>query len=382
MRISDGPVGYGLIGPGFIGEEHLRRIQTLEGARVVAVAGRDAGKAAEAAARFGARGAATVEALLADPEVEVVLIATPHTTHAELAIQALRAGKHLLLEKPVSHRLSEARAITAAWHAARAVYPGLHYGVMLQERMQPSWTQLRELLHAGVLGRLMRVTWIDTAWYRTMAYFGSGDWRATWAGEGGGALINQAVHRLDLYGWLFGRPERLHAMGALGKYHQIQTEDEVTMWLEHAGGMVGHFIVSTAEFPGTQRLEIVGEHGRLVCEDGRLIHDRNSESALEFIRTCPTSFGLPTKVRTELEVPTALAEPHAALLKDYTAAVRGGGPLAVSGEQGEAAVELVNAAMLAMDRRQPVALPLDAAEYDAWLAEKVATAIRGSYCSG
>ncbi|MBC8009159.1 MAG: Gfo/Idh/MocA family oxidoreductase [Burkholderiales bacterium] len=349
-------VGYALIGPGYIGEEHLRRLRALPGVRIAAVVGRGG-----------------VEAALADAAVDVVLIATPHTTHAELAMRALAAGKHVLLEKPVSHRLSEARAITETWRQARAAYPNLGYGVMFQERMQPIWRTLRGLLAERVLGRLIRVTWIDTAWYRTMAYYGTGAWRATWAGEGGGALINQAVHRLDLYGWLFGRPTRVRAIGALSKHHAIETEDEATLLFEHADGMIGHFITSTAEFPGTQRLEIVGEHGRLVWEDGRLVRERTSTSVLRFIHENTERFGVPTSVREDVTLEAPLTDPHAALLAEFTAAVRGEGAVPVAGEDGEASVELVNAAILAMHRDAAVALPLEAAEYDAWLAARIAT---------
>lgn len=378
--MSDTPAGgvrvvrYGLIGPGYIGEEHLRRLRTLPGARPVAVAGRDPAKVAATAMAHGLCAHPSVDALLADPEVDAVLVATPHTTHAELAVRALAAGKHVLLEKPVAHRLSQARALTAAWRKARVAYPDLQYGLMFQERLQPVWAELRGLLAARVLGRLMRVTWIDTSWYRTMAYYRTATWRATWAGEGGGVLINQAVHRLDLYGWLFGPPARVRAFGSLGKYHAIETEDEATLLFEHADGMVGHFITSTGEFPGTNRLEIVGEHGRLAYEDGRLTRDRTAVSVLEFMRDNRERFGLPVSERETSETPPPLADPHAALLADFTTAVRDGGAPVVPGDEGEASVELVNAAMLAMHAGEAVALPLDAVRYDTWLAGRVAAA--------
>ena len=367
-------IGYGLVGPGHIGEAHLRRLRETPGARVAAVAGRGVDKVRTLAETFGARPHDSVDALLADPDVDVVLVATPHTTHAELAVRVMAAGRHLLLEKPVSHRVSEAREIVAAWRATRTTYPDLCYGVMFQERMQPVWRVLRGMLAEGVLGRLIRVTWIDTTWYRTMAYYGSGAWRATWSGEGGGALINQAVHRLDLYAWLFGLPARVRAVGALGKHHAIETEDEATLLMEHAGGLIGHFITSTAEYPGTHRLEIVGEHGRLVWEDGRLRRDRTSLSALDFIRDSPERSALPASERSEVAIEPALPDPHAVLLAQFTAAVQGKAPVPVPGEEGEASVELVNAAMLAMARGNVVEFPLDPAEYDAWLAAQTAGA--------
>jgi predicted dehydrogenase len=329
-------------------------------------------RTAATAAEFSARAHPDLASLLADPTVDVVLVATPHTTHAELAIQAFRAGKHVLLEKPAAHRLSQALAITDAWREARTRYPELKYGIIFQERMQPAWVLLRSLLAARALGRLIRVTWIDTAWYRTMAYYRTAAWRATWAGEGGGALINQAVHRLDLYGWLFGRPARVRAFGGVGKYHRIETEDEATLLLEHADGMIGHFITSTAEFPGTQRLEIVGEHGRLVLEDGRLIRDRTSVSVLDFIDDNRERFGVPTSVREDVAPGPALVDPHAALFADFIGAVRENRGLAVPGEEGAASVELVNAATLSMHGAGVVGLPLDPAVYDDWLAARIA----------
>lgn len=371
QAVSGAGVGYGLIGAGYIGEEHLRRLKGVPGARIAAVAGRDAARTAATAEKYAARAHPDLAGLLGDATVDVVVIATPHTTHAELAIQALRAGKHVLLEKPVAHRLSQAREITRVWKEVRAAYPQLCYGVMFQERTQPIWRLLRELMQKRVLGRLIRATWIDTSWYRTMAYYGTADWRATWAGEGGGLLINQAVHRLDLYGWLFGQPERVRAFGNLGKYHAIQTDDEVTILMEHAGGMTGQFITSTAEFPGTNRLEIVGEHGRLVWENGRLLRDRTSGSVLDFIYENRDRFGVPTSECVEEMVGVAFTDPHVELFKYFTAAVQSGGEPFVTGKEGEPALELVNAAMLAMGTEQAVELPLDAARYDSWLADKI-----------
>lgn len=349
-------LGYGLIGPGYIGSQHKARLEAAPDARVVATAGRDLD---------------AVTALLANPEVEAVLIATPHATHVPIALRAFVAGKHVLLEKPVSHRLSEARALSAAWRAAKVRCPSISYGLVFQERVRPVWTRLREFLASRALGRLMRVTWIDTSAYRTMAYFRRDAWRGTWAGEGGGVLLNQSVHQLDLYAWLFGRPARVRAFGAAGKYHDIETEDEVTVLFEHADGLVGHFIASTAEFPGTHRLEIVGEHGRLVWEDGRLVRETTSRSVLRFIDEAASRTDLPTTTREEIALPPGPADAHALILADFTAAVREGRAPLVPGESGEASIELVNAALLAMHLDQAVTLPLDTGAYDDWLASRI-----------
>ena len=161
---------------------------------------------------------------------------------------------------------------------------------MFQQRTHGFWRKIKEMIDQGQLGKLVRATWIITDWFRSQTYYNNGGWRATWKGEGGGVLLNQCPHNLDLYQWFFGMPQRVAGFASIGKYHHIEVEDEVTGFFEHANGMVGHFITTTAESPGTNRLEIVGELGKLVFEEGKLSFSKNQSSMFDFIKESPTAW--------------------------------------------------------------------------------------------
>src|SRR5262249_47188654 len=158
-----------------------------------------------------------------------------------------------------------------AYENAKQQYPDLQFGIMFQERTYAHYRKMKEIIDSGELGQLTRATWINTKLFRSQAYYNSGGWRATWAGEGGGILTNQCPHTLDMYQWLLGVPLRITGHAHIGKYHDIEVEDEVTAYFEHENGMIGHLIVTTAELPGTNRFEIVGENGKLVLEDGKIL---------------------------------------------------------------------------------------------------------------
>ena len=172
----------------------------------------------------------------------------------------------------------------AAYEAARETKPDLVFAAMFMQRTYGYWQKIKEMIAGGELGKLVRTTWIVTNWFRTQYYYDSGGWRATWRGEGGGVLLNQCPHNLDLYQWLVGMPQRVTGFAHLGKYHDIEVEDEVTAYFEHPDGMIGHFITTTAELPGTNRLEIVGENGRLIFENDCLTFARNKMSMFKQLR--------------------------------------------------------------------------------------------------
>ena len=170
----------------------------------------------------------------------------------------------MLVEKPIAVHALDARRMIGAYQAAQTKYPDLVFSAMFMQRTYGHYRKIKDLIDSGELGRLVRTTWIITDWFRTQIYYDSGDWRATWAGEGGGVLLNQCPHNLDLYQWFVGLPARVTGFAHIGKYHDIEVEDEVTAYFEHENGMIGHFVTSTAESPGSNRLEIVGELGKLV----------------------------------------------------------------------------------------------------------------------
>jgi len=300
---------------------------------------------------------------------QAVVIATPHYAHTPISIACLERGIHVLVEKPLAVHVNDASLMLAAYGQARQKDPGLVFAIMFQQRTYTYWRKVKELLDAGALGRLVRATWIITDWFRTQAYYANGGWRATWQGEGGGVLLNQCPHNLDLYQWFFGLPQRITGFAAIGKYHDIEVEDEVTAFFEHQNGMVGHFITTTAESPGTNRLEIVGELGRLVFEDGRLSFGRNDQSMLGFIRTSPAAFD-----KVECRVEDVPFEPqtemgHARVIHAFAAAVLGGGAPLVQASEGIRSLSLSNGIMLSHFLQRPVELPLDADAYEARLLE-------------
>jgi predicted dehydrogenase len=307
------------------------------------------------------------ESLLRSGEVDAVVIATPHYQHVTIGIAALEAGLHIMVEKPIAaHKADAERLIAAARRHPRQVF-----AAMFQLRVEPRYLKLRHLIQSGELGQLLRLTWINTDWFRTDAYYSSSGWRATWKGEGGGVLINQCLHNLDTLQWLLGMPARLRAFCKLGGYRNIEVEDTVTAYLEWAEGATGTFVSTTAEAPGTNRLEIAGSRGRVVLENDRLVFDRNEVDAMEFNRTSTSGFAKPDTWR--IEIPFANATlPHAHLMQAFIDAITDGKPPLVSGEEGLQSIELANAMLYSSLSAQTIELPLDAAAYESRLQQLIA----------
>ncbi|MFM7103094.1 MAG: Gfo/Idh/MocA family protein, partial [Verrucomicrobiota bacterium] len=314
---------------------------------------------------YAAQGLAThtdARALIASPEVDAVLIATPHYQHTGLGIAALEAGRSVMVEKPISAHKADAERLLAC--AAR--HPHLVLAGMFQLRVEPRYLRLRQLLQNGELGRLVRTNWINTDWYRTEAYYASGGWRATWKGEGGGVLLNQCLHNLDVMAWLLGLPARVRGFATLGRYHRIEVEDDVTAYFEYADGATGVFVASTGEAPGTNRWEIVGTRGRVVLEDGRLRFTRNDADMVEFSRTTRGGFTKPEVWNVDIPFENAVA-PHARLMENFAAAILDGEPLIAPGTDGLASIELANGMVYSSLEGRTIDLPLDGAAWESRL---------------
>jgi predicted dehydrogenase len=365
--MNDSGVRFGVIGLGSMGSAHARSLQQglVERASLVAVAEEDAARRAAFGAGPAVRRHDSADALLADDGIDAVLIATPHYSHPTLGAAALRAGRHVLVEKPIAVHKADAARLLAAHTDRRLVL-----AAMFNQRTDPCYVQLRHLIRSGQLGRLQRMNWIITNWFRTNAYYRSGGWRATWAGEGGGVLLNQCPHQLDLWQWLFGMPARVRAFCGLGRYHPIEVEDDVTAVLEYDGGATGVFIATTGEAPGTNRLEVAGDQGKAVLEGDRLVLHRNAVPAAEFCRTSPERFAAPAVTATEYTF-TNHGDQHVGILRNFVAAILDGADLLAPAAEGLASVELANAMLLSGLRQTTVALPLEAAEYEAFLRELV-----------
>jgi len=304
--------------------------------------------------------------LLRSNKVDAVIIATPHYSHTAIGIAALKKGLHVLVEKPVSVHKADALKLLAAY-----TNPGQVFAAMFNQRTDPYFLKIKELISGGELGKIHRVNWIITNWFRTEAYFTSGGWRATWAGEGGGALLNQCPHQLDMLCWLVGMPELVNAHCHFGKYHNIEVDDEVTAYLEYPNGSTGVFITSTGEAPGTNRLEITGDLGKVVYENDRIIFDRNAESMSEFSRTSTEKFATPRVTREEFAGMDHGAQ-HTGILRNFAEAILDGVSLIAPAGEGMASVELANAMLLSSFTGRPVKLPLDAKLYARHLKKKIA----------
>ena len=305
--------------------------------------------------------------LIRSGEVDAVLIATPHYFHTPIGIDALDNGLHVLTEKPISVHKADCERLIAA-HKRN---PKQVFGAMFQLRTVPVYKRIRKLIADGELGEIQRTSWIVTAWYRTEAYYASGGWRATWKGEGGGVLLNQCPHNLDLFQWMVGMPCRVRGFCHFGKYHNIEVEDEVTAYFEYPNGATGVFVASTGEAPGTDRLEIAGDRGRLVYEDGKLGFVRNEVSAGKFRKTAKGLFDKPEAWRVEIPIREAL-HGHAVITQNFVDAALDGTDLIAPGEEGIHSVELATAMIYSSLTDKTVALPLDGKAYERKLKQLIA----------
>jgi predicted dehydrogenase len=371
--MADRKLKVGLIGLGNMGSSHARDLTDMCNVDLVGVCDIVKELADKFADSCKTKAYYNYKDLFAKSGLEAVVIAVPHFDHTPIAIEAMELGIHVMCEKPVSVHVNDAKKMDAAYAVAKKKYPDLVYGLMFMERTYPNFLKIKDILDSGELGQLVRATWINTAWFRSQTYYNSGGWRATWAGEGGGILTNQCPHNLDMYQWLFGLPEKVSGFAHLGKYHDIEVEDEVTGYFEHANGMVGHFIVSTGETPGTNRLEIVGENGRLIYENGKITLNRNRMSMFRFIRESKEAFGNVESWYTEVPSQPNIPGPHRLVLERFAEAVLHHGTLIAEGREGLNSVMLANAIMLSSHKGQSVALPLDGDEYEAILKERAKT---------
>lgn len=307
------------------------------------------------------------EELIRSETVDAVLVATPHYDHTRLGIATLEAGKHLLVEKPISVHKADCLKLIAA-HKDKA----LKFAAMFNQRTDPRYQKLKALIDDGHLGEIRRVVWIITDWFRTHSYYASGGWRATWAGEGGGVLLNQSPHQLDLWQWLFGMPDKIRAFCELGRYHNIEVEDDVTCYMEYASGCKGVLITTTGESPGTNRLEITGENGRVIIDSSveGISWDRNETPMSEFSRTTEGAFDKPETWK--IHIPSSGKGPqHLGILQNFADALLKGKPLLAPGAEGIRSVELANAMVYSSHIGQTIQLPLDAAAYSAFLEDMI-----------
>lgn len=309
------------------------------------------------------------KAMIRSGEIDAILVATPHYDHTIIGIDALEQGLHVMVEKPLSVHKADCERLIAAYDK-RPKKTQL-FACMFNQRSDPKYIKVRNLIKSGELGEIHRINWIITDWFRSEAYYSSGGWRATWKGEGGGVLANQCPHNLDLMQWLFGMPSKVRAHVHFGKWHNIETEDAVTAYLEYPNGATGVFITTTGEAPGTNRLEIAAERGRVVVEHGKINWTRNVQETTEYSRTTKAAFGRPETWNVEVPVNGSGGQ-HVEILQDFIDVILDGGELRAPGVEGINSVELGNSMILSGLTDKTVTLPMDSKVYEAELKKLIA----------
>lgn len=373
MMPAQDKIKLAVIGVGNMGRPHAKDVASLAQTELAAVCDLDQARLAPVADEYGLKAFTDYREMFDQVTLDAVLIATPHYDHTPISIEAMQRGIHVLVEKPIAVHVKDARKMIAAYQAAREKYRNLVFAAMFMQRTYGHYQKIKALIDEGALGRLVRITWLITDWFRTQSYYDSGGWRATWAGEGGGVLLNQCPHNLDLYQWFVGMPRRVTGFAAIGKYHHIEVEDEVTAYLEYDNGLVGHFITTTAESPGTNRLEIVGENGKLIFEDNKLLFYENQHSMFKQIAEAPGGFDKVTYNAHEVAFDHHGQPGHKFIIENFANAILTGEKLIAPAAEGLNSVMLGNAMMLSSFLRQTVELPLDEDAYAAKLQELVKT---------
>lgn len=366
-------VRIGVIGLGNMGGGHLSYIHNVPGAVLAGVCDIDTKKLADTAAKHKVKGFATASEMIKSGDVDAIIIAVPHYDHMPIAAEAFAKGIHVMCEKPLAVSVKAGREGIKAYEKALKKFPELKFGIMFQMRTNKLYQKVREIITAGELGEISRVTWLLTNWFRSWSYYASGGWRATWKGEGGGVLINQCPHNLDLIQYLLGglMPKRVTAICNIGKTHPIEVEDDVSAILEYPNGAVGHFVTSTGEAPGTNRLEIAGDRGKLVVEDNKIIFYRTRVSVQEHNRTSTSGFHAPETWKIEIPYNHG-GDVHKILTDEFVDAILKKKPnssLLAPGPEGINGLEIGNAIMMAGLTRKAVDLPVDGAAYDAFILQ-------------
>lgn len=303
--------------------------------------------------------------------IDAVIIAVPHYDHPKYAIAAMKAGLHVMVEKPAGVYTRQVKEMNRVAGECNVIF-----GMMFNQRTDHVYRKMREMVQSGDYGAIRRTNWVITNWYRPQAYYDSGAWRATWSGEGGGVLLNQCPHNLDLWQWICGMPSKVQAHMHFGKWHDIEVEDDVTAYVEYPNGATGVFVTSTGDAPGTNRFEITLEKGKLLAEDGKLKLWELTIPEPEFSKNNKIAFCAPQCTYKEIET-DGKSEQHSGVLNAFAAAVLRGEPLTAGGEEGINGLTLSNAMHLsAFLGGKMIDLPFDDDLFYDELMKRVATSRR------
>ncbi|MBC8062693.1 MAG: Gfo/Idh/MocA family oxidoreductase [Clostridiaceae bacterium] len=364
-------VRIGIIGIGNMGSSHAKNLMEgkVPGAELIAVCDINPERLKWAKETFGDQVLLFEDSasLFFSKTIDAIIIATPHYDHSPLAIQGFENNLHVLTEKPAGVYTKQVREMNEAASKGDRVF-----GIMYNQRTNPLYEKLRDLIQNGELGEIRRTNWIITNWYRSQHYYNSGGWRATWAGEGGGVLLNQDPHQLDLWQWICGMPIRVRAFCGFGKYHKIEVEDDVTAYVEYENGATGVFVTTTGEAPGTNRFEVTGDNGKIVIENDKLIFWRNRVFNEKLVMESDSPFAKPECWKCEVPIKEENLQ-HIGIMRNWVAAILNGSKLLAPGEEGIKGLTLSNAMLLSAWTDNWVELPMNEDLFYEKLQEKINT---------
>ena len=312
----------------------------------------------------------TCEEMIDSGLIDACLIAIPHYDHPKYAMLCMQKGIHVLVEKPAGVYTKQVREMNE-----EAKKHDVVFAMMFNMRTNHLYRKMHELVHSGKYGRIRRVNWLITNWYRPQAYYDSGDWRGTWSGEGGGVLLNQCPHQLDLWQWICGMPVTVQANMKFGMWHDIEVEDDVTAYMEYENGATGVFITCTGDGCGSNRFEVQMDGAKLVVENDKLTVWEFEMSEPEFSKVNTIPFG---KVEVKEFQPETDGEnpQHVGVINAWGGAILRGEPLVAEGWEGINGLMLSNAMHLSAWLGKEVTLPIDEDLFYEELMKRVATSRR------
>ena len=372
-ELNSSKVRLGIVGVGNMGSGHIANILAGRCPEIEVAAVADINPARLEYAKSKIPEVAvfnTAEEMLDSGLIDAAIIAVPHYFHPKYVMECFKRGIHVMCEKPAGVYTKQVKEMNEAAKSA-----GVVFGMMFNQRTDCLYRKMRELVQSGKYGNIRRTNWIITNWYRPQAYYDSGAWRATWSGEGGGVLLNQCPHNLDLWQWICGMPKKVYTRMYFGKWHDIEVEDDVTTFVEYPNGATGTFITSTGDAPGTNRFEITMDGARIIADGRKLLLTELEMPEPEFTKINKTSFAAPRSTTIEVET-DGKNEQHSGVLNAFAGAILRGEPLVAGGEEGIKGLTISNAMHLSAWLGKEIEIPFDDELYYNELMKRVKTSRR------
>ncbi|MBQ6528185.1 MAG: Gfo/Idh/MocA family oxidoreductase [Clostridia bacterium] len=310
-------------------------------------------------------------AMLDSGLINACVVSIPHYDHPRYVIECMKRGIHVMCEKPAGVYTRQVREM----NEEAKKHPDVIFAMMFNQRTNCVYRKMRELIQSGKYGRVRRANWLITSWYRSQYYYDSGDWRATWAGEGGGVLLNQCPHQLDLWQWILGMPKKLQSFMRYGQWHDIEVEDDVTTWMEYEDGHTGVFITSTGDAHGSNRFEVQMDGAQLIVEGDKLKVLEFEQLEQDWTKTNKIPFASVPAHEVDVET-DGLNPQHQGVFEAFAGAILRGEPLVAGGEEGINGLTLSNAMHLSAFLGKPVEIPFDENLYEEELMKRVKTSRR------